>query len=120
MDEACSSRFGVRARLSVGGRHPRDRSSSGRRSRCGERPLTGAPGLIGQRALIGLAVASGLLAGVLYYAGAQRSPGIVAARDLDATHPLTSDYLATAGISADALPAGSVAHISSCLGTVLR
>src|SRR5437773_1305443 len=94
MDAACSSRFAVRARLSVGGRHARDRSSFGRRSRCGERPLTGAAGLIGQRALIGLAVASGLLAGVLYYAGAQRSPVIVAARDLDATHPLTADVLA--------------------------
>jgi len=76
--------------------------------------------LIGQRALIGLAVASGLLAGVLYYAGAQRSPVIVAARDLDATHPLTADDLATASLPPDAVPAGSVADVSAALGKIPR
>src|SRR2546428_11663920 len=120
MDEACSSRVGLRARLSFGGRPARARSSSGRRSHRGERPLAGAAGLIGQRALIGLAVASGLLAGVLYYAGAQRSPVIVAARDLDATHPLTADDLATASLPPEAVPAGSVAEVSAALGKIPR
>ena len=46
--------------------------------------------MIGQRALIALAVAAGVLAGILYYVGAQRVPVVVAARDLDAVavaHP---------------------------------
>jgi Flp pilus assembly protein CpaB len=76
--------------------------------------------LIGQRALIALAVASGLLAGVLYYAGAQRAPVVVAARDLDATHPLTADDLAIASLPPDAVPAGSVADVSSALGRIPR
>src|SRR5256712_6832050 len=120
MDEACSSRVGLRARLPIGGRPARARSSSGRRSHRGERPLAGAAGLIGQRALVGLAVASGLLAGVLYYAGAQRSSVIVAARDLDATHPLTVDDLGTASLPPDAVPAGSVADVSAALGKIPR
>ena len=54
--------------------------------------------MIGQRALIALAVAAGALAGILYYVGAQRSPVVVAARDIDATHPLTSEDLTTVSI----------------------
>jgi Flp pilus assembly protein CpaB len=76
--------------------------------------------LIGQRALIALAVASGLLAGVLYYAGTQRAPVVVAARDLDATHPLTADDLAIASLPSDAVPAGSVAEVSTALGKIPR
>jgi Flp pilus assembly protein CpaB len=76
--------------------------------------------LIGQRALIALAVASGLLAGALYYAGAQRAPVVVAARDVDATHPLTADDLAIASLPPDAVPAGSVADVSSALGRIPR
>ncbi len=76
--------------------------------------------MIGQRALIALAVASGLLAGVLYYAGTQRAPVVVAARDLDATHPLTADDLAIASLPPDAVPAGSVADVASALGRIPR
>jgi len=59
--------------------------------------------LIGQRTLIALAVAAGALAGILYYVGAQRSPVVVAARDIDATHPLTSEDLTTVSIPSGAL-----------------
>ena len=50
--------------------------------------------MIGQRALLVLAVLAGAAAGTLYYVGAQRSSVVVAARDLDATHPLVADDLA--------------------------
>lgn len=76
--------------------------------------------MIGQRALIAVAVVSGLLAGVLYYAGAQRASVVVAAHDLDATHPLAADDLATASLPPDAVPAGAVVDIVAALGKIPR
>jgi pilus assembly protein CpaB len=76
--------------------------------------------LIGQRALIALALAAGALAGTLYYVGAQRSPVVVAARDLDATHPLVAEDLAIVSISADAVPAGALADPTSAVGKLPR
>jgi pilus assembly protein CpaB len=76
--------------------------------------------LIGQRALIALALAAGALAGTLYYVGAQRSPVVVAARDLDATHPLVADDLAIVSIPADAVPAGALADVNAAVGKLPR
>jgi len=76
--------------------------------------------LIGQRALLVLAIVAGALAGTLYYVGTQRSPVVVAARDLDATHPLVADDLAVVSIPADAVPAGAVADASSAVGKLPR
>jgi len=76
--------------------------------------------LIGQRALIVLAVAAGVLAGILYYVGAQRVPVVVAARDLDATHTLGGDDLATASLPPDAVPPGALTDVASALGRVPR
>ena len=76
--------------------------------------------MIGQRALVALALAAGALAGTLYYVGAQRSPIVVAARDLDATHPLVADDLAIASIPADAVPAGALADASAAIGKLPR
>jgi Flp pilus assembly protein CpaB len=76
--------------------------------------------VIGQRALITLALAAGVLAGTLYYVGAQRSSIVVAARDLDATHPIVADDLAIASIPADAVPAGALADATAAVGKLPR
>lgn len=76
--------------------------------------------MIGQRALIGLALAAGAVAGTLYYVGAQRSSVVVAARDLDATRPLTADDLAVVSIPFDAVPAGAVADTGGAVGKLPR
>jgi len=76
--------------------------------------------LIGQRTLLALALAAGALAGILYYVGAQRSPVVVAARDLDATHPLAADDLAVVSIPADAVPAGALGDTNAAVGKLPR
>ena len=76
--------------------------------------------MIGQRALVALALAAGALAGTLYYIGAQRSPIVVAARDVDATHPLVADDVAIVSIAADAVPAGALVDANAALGKVPR
>lgn len=72
--------------------------------------------MIGQRALIALALVAGALAGTLYYVGAQRSSVVVAARDVDATHPLVADDLAIVSIPADAVPTGALADAEAAIG----
>jgi Flp pilus assembly protein CpaB len=76
--------------------------------------------LIGQRALAVLALVAGVLAGTLYYVGAQRSSVVVAARDLDATHPLVAEDLSTMSLPADAVPPGAVIDASAAVGKVPR
>ncbi len=72
--------------------------------------------MIGRRALVVLALVAGAFAGTLYYVGAQRSPVVVAARDVDATHPLVADDLAIVSIPADAVPAGALADGNVAIG----
>jgi Flp pilus assembly protein CpaB len=76
--------------------------------------------LIGQRALIAVALAAGALAGILYYVSAQRTPVVVAARDLDATHPLAADDLAVVSIPADAVPQGALGETAGAVGKLPR
>jgi pilus assembly protein CpaB len=76
--------------------------------------------VISQRGLLALAIAAGALAGVLYFVGARRAALVVAARDLDATHALVADDLATAEFPADAVPAGAIADVAAALGRVPR
>ena len=76
--------------------------------------------MIGQRALIVLALVAGALAGTLYYVGAQRSSVVVAARDLDATHPLVADDLAIVSMPLDAVPAGAFGATDAALGKLPR
>jgi Flp pilus assembly protein CpaB len=76
--------------------------------------------LIGQRALVVLALVAGALAGTLYYVGAQRSPVVVAARDLDATHPLVADDLTVMSIPVDAVPAGALVDEKAAVGKLPR
>ncbi len=76
--------------------------------------------MIGQRALVALALTAGALAGALYYVGAQRIPVVVAARDVDATHPLVADDLAIVSIAADAVPTGALAETDAAIGKLPR
>ena len=76
--------------------------------------------MIGQRALIVLALTAGALAGTLYYVGAQRTPVVVVARDVDATHPLIADDLATVSVTADAVPAGALTDAAAAVGKLPR
>ena len=76
--------------------------------------------MIGQRALVALALTAGSLAGTLYYVGAQRIPVVVAARDVDATHPLVAEDLAVVSIAADAVPTGALAGTDAAIGKLPR
>lgn len=76
--------------------------------------------MIGQRALIVLALVAGALAGALYYMSAQRSSVVIAARDVDATHPLVADDLAIVSFPADAVPLGALADPTAALGKLPR
>lgn len=73
-----------------------------------------------QRGLVALALVAGVLAGTLYYVGAQRSPVVVAARDLDATHALVAEDLAIVSIPADAIPEGALVDASGAVGKLPR
>src|SRR2546423_4265689 len=110
------ARRGVRSRVQNRRRYPRDRASHRRHCDRGGRQVTRARGLIGQRALVILALVAGAFAGTLYYVGAQRSPVVVAARDVDATHPLVADDLAIVSMPADAVPAGALADGNVAIG----
>jgi len=76
--------------------------------------------LIGQRALIALALVAGALAGILYYVSAQRSPVVVAARDVDASHPLVADDLAIVSMPTDAIPQGAFGETTRAVGKLPR
>lgn len=76
--------------------------------------------MTGQRGLIALAVAAGILAGGLYWAGAQRVTVLVAAADLTAAHALTLADVATREIPPDAVPPGALTDATSAAGRFAR
>lgn len=76
--------------------------------------------MIGQRALIAVALGAGALSGILYYVSAQRTPVVVAARDVDATHPLAADDLAVVSMPADAVPQGALGETAGAVGKLPR
>ncbi|MBI2983004.1 MAG: Flp pilus assembly protein CpaB [Chloroflexi bacterium] len=67
-----------------------------------------------------LAVAAGLVAGVLYYAGAQRIGVVVAASDLAPGHPIAAADLEIRAMPPDALPSGAVTDPSAAIGRFAR
>ena len=76
--------------------------------------------MIGQRALIALALAAGALSGILYYVGAQRTPVVVAAHDVDASHPLVADDLTIVSMAVDAVPQGALGETAGAVGKLPR
>jgi len=73
-----------------------------------------------RRALVALAVAAGLVAGGLFYAGAQRVSAIVAAADLPPGRALAPGDLEVRELPPDALPAGVIGSPSAAVGSYLR
>lgn len=67
-----------------------------------------------------LATVAGLIAGVLYYAGAQRVPVVVAAADLPSGRAITAADLMVSGLPPDALPAGTLADPARAVGAFPR
>ena len=76
--------------------------------------------MIGQRALIAIALAAGALAGTLYYVGAQRTPVVVAARDIDASDALVAEDLAVVSMPTDSIPEGALADAAVAVGKMPR
>lgn len=73
-----------------------------------------------QRALVALAVAAGLVAGLLYYAGARRAGVLVAAVDLVPGRAIVESDLETRALPLDALPAGALTAVASAVGRFPR
>ncbi len=67
-----------------------------------------------------LAVAAGLVAGVLYYAGAQRIGVVVAAIDLPPGRAIAAADLDVRAMPPDALPAGTLTEPSAAIGRFAR
>lgn len=70
--------------------------------------------------LLAGAVVAGILSGILYYAGAQRTTVLVAARELPATRPLGAGDLVPRQFPVDVVPAGAVRDATSVIGRYLR
>ncbi len=73
-----------------------------------------------QRVLLALAVAAGLVAGLLYWSGAQRVSVVVAASDLRAARALTLTDLETRRVPPDALPLGALTDPAVAVGRFPR
>ncbi|HEX9269401.1 MAG TPA: Flp pilus assembly protein CpaB [Candidatus Limnocylindria bacterium] len=76
--------------------------------------------MIEQRGLLAIALVAGLIAGGLYYLGAQRTSVVVAARDLTADRPLGDEDLALRAFPADAVPNGAARAVAEAVGKVPR
>jgi len=74
--------------------------------------------LIGQRLLIALALTSGAVAGILYYAAAQRVSVVVAARDVSVVRRLVAEDLELRAIPPDAVPDGALSRMEDAVGRV--
>lgn len=73
-----------------------------------------------QNALLVAAAVAGVLSGVLYYASAQRTTILVAARDLRPTSQLGSGDLVPRQFPADVVPVGAVRDSGAAIGRYLR
>jgi pilus assembly protein CpaB len=67
-----------------------------------------------------LAVAAGLVAGILYHAGAQRASVVVAAVDLAPGRAIVEADLELRSLPPDALPAAAVTDLASAVGRFTR
>lgn len=76
--------------------------------------------MIGQRGLLAIALIAGTLAGILYYAGAQRLPIVVAAREIDPLRPIAADDVTVVSLPPDAIPAGAVRLRERAVGRFVR
>jgi len=69
-----------------------------------------------QRGLVALAVAAGLVAGIFYWAGAQRVSIVVAAVDLATARAIGGSDVEIRSLPPDALPAGAIQQLDAVVG----
>ena len=74
--------------------------------------------MIARRSLLLLALIAGLLAGTLYFIGAQRVAMVVASRDVSVIRPLAADDLEVRSVPPDALPTGALSLVEDAIGRV--
>jgi Flp pilus assembly protein CpaB len=74
--------------------------------------------LIARRSLLVLALVAGLIAGALYFIGAQRTAMVVASRDVAVIRPLTAEDLDLRSVPPDALPPGALSSVDDAIGRV--
>jgi len=74
--------------------------------------------LIARRSLLGLALVAGLVAGALYFIGAQRVPMVVASRDVPMIRALLAEDLEVRSVPPDALPVGALSSVHDVVGRV--
>lgn len=73
-----------------------------------------------QRALLILAIGAGIVAGLLYYVGAQRVGAVIAAGDLVPGRPIAAGDLEVRPLPPDALPAAAITDIADAVGRFPR
>jgi pilus assembly protein CpaB len=74
--------------------------------------------LIARKSLLVLALVAGLIAGALYFVGAQRVPMVVAAQDMAVIRPLTAQDVEVRSVPPDVLPTGAISSIEDVIGHV--
>ena len=74
--------------------------------------------MIARRSLLGLALVAGLVAGALYFIGAQRVPMVVASRDVPMIRALLAEDLEVRSVPPDALPVGALSSVHDVVGRV--
>jgi pilus assembly protein CpaB len=74
--------------------------------------------LIARKSLLVLSLVAGLIAGALYFIGAQRVPMVVAAQDMAVIRPLTAQDVEVRSVPPDALPTGAISSIEDVIGHV--
>lgn len=74
--------------------------------------------MIARRSLLVLALIAGLVAGALYFIGAQRVPMVVASRDVPVIRPLLEQDLEVRSVPPDALPIGALSSVRDAIGRV--
>lgn len=74
--------------------------------------------MIARRSLLALALVAGMIAGALYFIGAQRVGIVVASRDVPVIRPLTAGDLELRSVPPDALPDGALSSVDAVVGRV--
>ena len=74
--------------------------------------------MIARRSLFVLALVAGLVAGALYFVGAQRVDMVVASRDVPVIRPLLAQDLEVRSVPPDALPNGALSSVHDAIGRV--
>ena len=72
--------------------------------------------MIARRSLLVLALVAGVIAGALYFVGAQRVDMVVASHDVALVRPLTAQDLEVRSVPPDALPPGALSRVDDAIG----